>query len=129
MPMLTYESTELTALADRLDARSQSIIDRTVTALHTDPCWEAYFAAHGETITEQDVGFHLDALSDALHETSLTQFLRYTHWAQTTLLSRGLSILQVAQQYTALGDAMLLEVTGDLTPALTYLDYGRRTLR
>jgi hypothetical protein len=111
----------MTLLA-RLRNDKSSFARRVVDELYEDPFWEERFAARGRARSENDVGFHVDYLIEAIEANDPGVLERYAKWLQNVLTTRGMCTLHLADSF-----GRLSRVIADPL-ASHYLRAGREAL-
>jgi hypothetical protein len=111
-------------LVDHLRASKGRLATSVIDEMYADPFWTERFAARGRKHSEQDIGFHVDYVIQALEARDEAVLERYGRWLQGVLTTRGMCTLHLADSFgrlaAAIGDPT---TTRYLTAARTALLY------
>jgi hypothetical protein len=118
----------VTALADAIEARAQSLADRAHEAMYRDPFWDARFGERGRRFSEEDNLHHVSYLVQALRADAADLLSGYARWLQSVLTTRGMCSRHIAQNFGRLSDALRAEQIVDAEPALALLDVASAAL-
>lgn len=117
----------MSALAARVEAARPTLVAEVVRASYLDPFWEARFGARGRSRTEEDIGYHVSYLVEALASADAEVFARYASWLRTVLVSRGMCTRHLGESFERLARAIEAHVV-DHADAIAILDRGRGAL-
>lgn len=128
--MCNDSSTAETALADRLDAISATLVARSLEYMPRDEFWERRYAARGTRFAREDGTFHVRYLVDALRAESPTVMTEYAKWLRDLLVPRGMCTLHVSEHFENLAlavasepdSAVAVRYVGAAIDALAYAD-------
>ncbi|MBX3215388.1 MAG: hypothetical protein KF850_25350 [Labilithrix sp.] len=118
-----------TALADRLRADKGRLAVRVVDEMFAeDPFWADRYAARGRRFAEEDLGYHVEYLAQALVARDAGVLERYARWLQSVLTARGMCTAHLDESFARLATAIAeVELEEErLVPA--YLGAARRAL-
>lgn len=114
-------------LADRLRAEKGRLVVRVVDEMFENPFWAERFGARGRRFAEEDLGYHVDYLAQALVARDGGVMDRYARWLQSVLTSRGMCTIHLADSFARL-DRAIPEHVDDALLAHTYLEAARSAL-
>lgn len=106
----------------RLRSEKPALAARVIDEMYVDPFWQERFAARGRKHSEQDIGFHVDYVIQAIEARDASVMARYARWLQGVLTTRGMCTLHLAASFGRLADAI-----GD-KQAKDHLDAARAAL-
>jgi len=114
-------------LAERLRSMKGQLAIRVIDEMFdNDPFWIERFAARGRRHSEEDIGFHVDYVVQALIARDPGVLERYARWLQSVLTTRGMCSLHLDESYERLDRAIVDTVGSDF--CTTYLDAARKAL-
>lgn len=100
---------------------------RVTDEMFEDPFWTERFPKRGRKFSEEDVGYHVEHLVEALLAGDPLVFARYARWLQSVLTTRGMCTRHLAESIERLGRAASGLPGGDaLGP---YVDAAGEALR
>jgi hypothetical protein len=113
-------------LAERLKTIKGQLAVRVIDEMYEDPFWIERFAARGRRHSEEDIGFHVDYLVQAViaHDPGVLE--RYARWLQSVLTTRGMCSRHLEESFERLDRAVTESMGSDF--GTSYLEAARRAL-
>jgi hypothetical protein len=114
-------------LTRELELRGPALTAAAIARMYEDRFWLARFGVRGRRFADQDGGWHLRHLVEALRCRDPDVLTRYAVWLQGVLTARGMCTLHVDRNFALLGEEIAGEVPGS-GEAVKYLDRARAAL-
>ncbi|HVH43320.1 MAG TPA: hypothetical protein VM925_13285 [Labilithrix sp.] len=93
-------------LAERIRGKKGPLAVGVVDEMYANPFWMERFANRGRKFAEEDLGYHVDYLVQALVARDPGVLERYARWLQSVLTTRGMCSVHLADSFTRLGRAV-----------------------
>lgn len=116
------------ALIQRLEASAPRISAQVIAEMYENPFWNERFGDRGRRHAEQDGGYHISYLIQALVARDVAVLTGYARWLQSVLTTRGMCTRHLAENFEGLERAIGAEIE-DATVAAEYLREARAALR
>ena len=114
-------------LADRLRAEKGRLATRVVDEMFANPFWTERFGARGRRFAEEDLGYHVEYLVQAVVARAAGGMERDARWLPGVLTSRGMCTIHLADSFVQL-DRAIAETVPDAAAAHSYLAVARTAL-
>ena len=115
-------------LAERIIARANTLVARTVEEMYRNPFWIERYGDRGRRFSIEDGRYHLEYLADALRWRSGAIMSQYSAWLQSVLVARGMCSLHLDEHFARLGAAIEQEFGTSADDAIALLTHARRGL-
>lgn len=102
------------ALAEEVQRRGPALSRQVIEQMYRNPFWAERFGPRGRTHADQDGGYHVAYLVEAVRSGSPSVMTRYAQWLRSVLVSRGMCTRHLAENFARLADAF----AADGEPAL-----------
>lgn len=122
-------NTPESALADRLEARRDELARGALAAQLKNEFWEARFGERARRHGLQDGLYHVAYLCEALRAGSPAPLEHYARWLQGVLTTRGMCSRHLADNFSALAEAIGRADVAEAEPAFRYLARATEALR
>jgi len=119
---------ELTTVADELQRRVPALSRRVIEDMYRNPFWIERFGVRGRGNADQDGGYHVSYLVEAVRSGSPSVMTRYAQWLRSVLVSRGMCTRHLADNFTRLADAIAAEEEPTFTIAVDLLRQSEAAL-
>lgn len=115
-------------LIQRLEANAPRISAQVIAEMYKNPFWSERFGDRGRRHAEQDGGYHISYLIQALVARDVAVLTGYARWLQSVLTTRGMCTRHLAENFERLEHAIGEELE-DATVAAEYLREARAARR
>jgi hypothetical protein len=118
---------EVQELADKLRERSKEIAARVTDAMYQNPFWNERFGERGRRRAEEDAGYHVEYLAQALTARDAEVMRRYARWLQSVLTTRGMCTRHLDESFERVRAAVAV-VVPQAQAASDYMFVARQAL-
>lgn len=115
-------------LADQLQAHADTLVERALIAMYTNPFWQERFGERGREFARKDNYHHLEYLIIALRAESPEPLTRHACWLQNVLTTRGMCTHHLVQNFACLAEAVENGGLQGAHAAHTYLKAAQEAL-
>ena len=115
-------------LTHNLTEQSKQLGKRVLDEMYENPFWQERFGERGRRKAEEDSGYHVSYLVQALSASDPRIFTKYARWLQTVLVSRGMCTRHIVENFERLARAITDNIA-EAEPALAILRAGHDALR
>jgi hypothetical protein len=115
-------------LADEIEVRADTLVERALIAMYTNPFWQERFGERGREFARTDGHHHAAYLVLALRAGSPESLTRYARWVQAILTTRGMCSRHLAQNFARLAEAIDTEGFQHADRARAYLNEAQEAL-
>jgi hypothetical protein len=115
-------------LADQIEARADTLVERALLEMYTNPFWQERFGRRGRDFAHADNHHQLSYLIIALRIGSPEPLTRYAQWVREVLTTRGMCTHHLAQNFACLAEAIESEGLQGGHAAQAYLKAAQEAL-